>query len=230
MLALIAPDKKYVNDLLQKVGKEKEKCPVDTDIYKCTYKEHEFLIMVTGYGKVNLGSALCYLRQNYPVKVIFQLGTAGSINDSNDVFGAVIPSGVLQYDVDFTCVGYSPAQVPLLGEGVYQTNQDLVECAQRACEICGVNYSNDLIASADMYVYNNNLASSIRREYNAGAVDCECGSIGQFAYQNQIPFVCVKVISNFANNNSVRQYNLYDEEASKTCQRIAYKFLKEYYE
>lgn len=230
MLALIAPDKKYVNDLLQKIGKEKEKSPVDTDVYKCSYKEHEFLLMITGYGKVNLGSSLRYLCQTYPVKVIFQLGTAGSIVDTNEVFSAVIPTGVLQYDVDFTCVGYSPAQVPLLNKGVYQPNPDLVECAERACQMCGVNYSTDLIATADMYVYNNNLANSIRKEYNAGAVDCESGSVGQFAYQNRIPFVCLKVISNFANNNSVRQYNLYDEEAGKTSQRIAYKFLKEYYE
>ena len=81
-----------------------------------------------------------------------------------------------------------------------------------------------------MFVCNNNLANSIRREYNAGAVDVESGVVGQFAYQNKIPYVGVKVISNFAYNNAIRQYNLYEEEAILTSQKIAGKFIKNYYD
>ena len=69
-----------------------------------------------------------------------------------------------------------------------------------------------------------------RKEYSAGAVDCESGCIGEFSYINDISYACVKVVSNFANNNGIKQYNLYDEESSRSCQRIVYKFLKEFYE
>ena len=54
--------------------------------------------------------------------------------------------------------------------------------------------------------------------------------VGQFAYQNKIPYVGVKVISNFAYNNAIRQYNLYEEEAILTSQKIAGKFIKNYYD
>ena len=39
----------------------------------------------------------------------------------------------------------------------------------------------------------------------------------------------VKVISNFANNNALRQYRLYDDESSKIGQIISYKFIKKLY-
>ena len=48
--------------------------------------------------------------------------------------------------------------------------------------------------------------------------------------QNKIPYVGVKVISNFAYNNAIRQYNLYEEEAILTSQKIAGKFIKNYYD
>ena len=126
--------------------------------------------------------------------------------------------------------GYGAGQIPKLDKALYKTNDDLVSCLIRACNMCGSNYSNDIIATSDMFVSNYNLSASIKREYNAGAVDCESGSIGQFCFTNNIPYACIKVISNFANKNSVKQYNLYDEESSRIVQRITYKFLKEFYE
>ena len=126
--------------------------------------------------------------------------------------------------------GYGAGQIPKLDKAIYKTDDDLVECLERSSSMSGVSYSNDLIASSDMFVTNYNLSNSIRREYSAGAVDCESGCIGEFSYINDISYACVKVVSNFANNNGIKQYNLYDEESSRSCQRIIYKFLKEFYE
>ena len=88
MLAITTSDSCYVNNLLQKLDNVKEKSPNKTEIYKCNYKEHTFIIMVTGYGKINQGSSLRYLCDNYPVKVILSIGTAGSITNENEIFYA----------------------------------------------------------------------------------------------------------------------------------------------
>lgn len=229
MLALLVPESSYLNYILDNV----ENCKVDsishTIIYKANMMNHDFIIMVTGYGKVNIARSLQYLIDNYQVKVLLTLGTAGSINDSNSILNAVIVNNTLQYDVDFTPLGYAPSVIPDMKKGIYSSNEDLVTCMQEACYNANVCYINDLVASGDMFVCNNGLSNSIRREYSAGAVDCECGSIGEFAYVNKIPFIGLKVISNYANNNAVRQYNLYNEEASLISQKIVYQFLKGYY-
>lgn len=230
MLAIVTSDRHYVSDVLEKLNYTKETSPNKTEVYKCNYKEHEFIIMVMGYGKVNIGSSLRFICEKYPIKVLLTIGTAGSVSDTNDIFSAIIPYSTLEFDVDFMPNGYGAAIIPKLDKGLYKTNEDLTECLQRASSMCGTNYSNDLIATSDMFVTNYNLSNSIRREYNAGAVDCECGSVGEFCYINNIPYACIKVISNFANNNGIRQYNLYDDESSRISQRITYKFLKEFYE
>lgn len=230
MLLIIAPEDKYVDNLVSKFDYTKKQAINGVNLYNCVYKEHQFLIATTGYGKVNIINALRYLCDNYDIKVIVQMGTAGSISDANDIFSAVIFGGALQYDVDFSPNGYSPGVIPNEIKGIYPTNEDLRECMETSCSICGVNYTNDLIASGDMFVCNNGLANSIRREYNAGAVDVESGVVGQFAHQNKIPYVGVKVISNFAYNNAVRQYNLYEEEAILSSEKITGKFIKNYYD
>lgn len=230
MLLIIAPEDKYVSNLINKFEYTKKNAVNEMSLYNCNYKEHQFLVATTGYGKVNIINALRYLCDNYDIKVIVQIGTAGSLSDFNDVFNAVIFSGSLQYDVDFSPNGYSPGVIPGMTRGIYPTNDDLRECMQRSCSAFGINYTNDLIASGDMFVCNNGLASSIRREYNAAAVDVESGVVGQFAYQNKIPYVGVKIISNFAYNNAVKQYLLYEDEAILIAEKITVKFIKNYYE
>lgn len=230
MLLIIAPEEKYINTLVNKFDYTKKNALNGMHLYNCVYDEHQFLIATTGYGKVNIINTLRYLCDNYDVKVIMQIGTAGSISDVNDIFSAVVFASSLQFDVDFSPNGYLPGVVPNEAKGIYPTNDDLRDCMQRSCRACQINYTNDLVASGDMFVCNNGLANSIRREYNAGAVDVESGVVGQFAFKHKIPYVGIKVISNFAYNNAIRQYNLYEEEAGLTCQKIAGKFVKNYYD
>ena len=229
MLALVTSDKCYVNNLLEKLIYTKEKSPKMTNLYKCMYNNHEFIILVTGYGKVNIGSSLRCLSDKYNIKAVISIGTGGSTTDTNDIFRAVIPTSTLEFDVDFMPNGYKPAQVPLIDKAIYKTNDDLNNCLKNACIKRNINYSYDVIATSDMFVSNYNLSNSIRREYNAGLVDTEAGSIGEYCYINDIPYSCLKVVSNFASNNAIKQYNLYDDNASNIMQNIMYKFLKLFY-
>ena len=230
MLAIVSSNKKYFKGLLEKVDAKKEEGNFKKEIYRCKYKEHNFIVMSLGYGKVNIGSSLNYLCSKYNIKAIIVVGTAGSITDSCNIFSAVIPNNSLQYDVDFMPLGYSLGQIPKVSKAHYETNEDLNGCLKRASSICGVDYTDLPIATSDMFTSNYNLANSIRREYNAACVDCETGSIGEYCFINDISYASVKVISNFANNNAVKQHNLYNEESTIICERIIYKFLKEFYD
>lgn len=230
MLAIVSSDKCYVSDLVEKLKVSKEKSPIGSELYKCDFNGHEFMIMSLGYGKVSTGSSLRFLCDKYPIKAIIVVGTAGSITDTNDIFSCVIANSSLQFDVDFMPNGYGSAQIPGLSKAVYKTDSDLSDCLKRAIGLCGINYQEGLIASSDMFVSNYNLSSSIRREYNALAVDTETADVGQYCFVNNISYSSAKVISNFANNNGIKQFNLYDTESSRIAQRITDKFLKEFYE
>lgn len=229
MLLICSSEKCYINDLLEKFSYTKEESLKNTQIYNCNYNEHEFIIMTTGYGKINIASSLRYAIDKYKINVILCVGTAGSISDNSPIFTSVIPNNTLQFDIDFMPCNKPSVTLPNLDTGIYKTNNDINECLKRASSNSGVNFNDGIIASSDMYVNNYNLSYSIKKDLMAVSVDTESGSIGQFCYINDIPYSCIKVISNFANNNSIKQLRLYDDEASKIAQRITYKFLKEYY-
>ena len=76
MLAIVASNKCYINYLLKKLSYSKESSPNKSEVYKCKYKEHEFIILVSGYGKVNIASNLRFICDNYPIKVLLCIGTA----------------------------------------------------------------------------------------------------------------------------------------------------------
>ena len=230
MLLIISSDKSYVSDILNKISNKKiNNSPPMSEAYECEYNSHKFILLVTGYGKINIGSSLRYIVDKYSIRIILCVGTAGSISDSNKIFSAVIPNSCMQFDVDFTPNGYLPMQVPFIDNYEYKTNEDVNNLLVEVCSNCG-NYSKESIASSDMFVNNYRLSNSVRVECESVAIDTESGSVGQFAYLNDIPYSCVKVISNFANNNAIKQYNSYDHEASIMCQKIVYNFIKKFYD
>ena len=228
MLAIIAPENKYVSNLLDEFNYEKKESKNNLNVYKINYDNHQFLIVTTGYGKVNIASNMMYVYQKYKIKLFVLIGTAGSINENCNIFDVVIPKYTLQYDVDFMPLGLEAAQLPGLNTWFYETNDDINNCILDVCK--DKNYYTDLVVSSDMYVCNYRLSQSIKHEYDACCVDVECGSVGEFCYTNNIPYSCIKVVSNYANNNGLKQYNMYDERASKICQNITSAFIKKFYE
>ena len=230
MIAIVAPENKYISNLLEKFSYEKVKQKKDLNVYKVNYEKHKFLIITTGYGKVNISSNLMYAVENYKINGILLIGTSGSINENCNIFDIVVPRLSLQFDVDFTPNGYEPGQIPLVNDYLYYTNEDLNDCIYMALEELKYNYFNEIIASSDMFVNNYRLSRSIKTEYDASFVDVESGTIGQFCYLNNITYSCIKVVSNHANNNALRQYNSYDERASIMAQNITFNFIKKFFE
>ena len=65
MLAIVSSDKCYISDLLKKLDYSKKQSPNKSEMYECVYKDHKFIILVTGYGKVNIASNLRYVCDRY---------------------------------------------------------------------------------------------------------------------------------------------------------------------
>ena len=161
MLAIISSDRCYISNLLDKLDYSKKQSPNKSEIYECNYKEHKFIILVTGYGKVNIASNLRYLCDMYKIKAMIIIGTAGSIQDGNDIFSAIIPISTLQFDVDFMPIGYLAGQIPKIEKALYKTDDDLAECLKKSAMKTGVNYSLDVIASSASGIYQHSVDSWI---------------------------------------------------------------------
>lgn len=229
MLVVVASNKKYINNLLEKFEHKKMKSPKKTSLYKCIYEKHEFLIMKTGLGKVNISSSLRYICDFYKISLVLVVGTAGCICNNSSILDAVIAKSSLQFDVDFSPLGYKLSHVPKIDSCHFKTNDDVNNCLKNICLKRHIKYNYAIISSSDMFVSNYRLARSILNNFNSCTIDCETAVVGEFCYINKIQYSSLKIVSNYANNNASLDYKLYNNDAINICTDIIYEFIKKFY-
>ena len=229
MLAIVSSNEKYIKDLVKKFDSEIASSPEKTKLYKCKYEEHDFLLMSTGIGKVNISSSLRYICDFYKINLILVIGTSGCICNCHNILDASIPKYSMQFDADFSSLGYKSSFIPKVNSCTFKTNNDINSCLKNICSKKGIKYSVMPVSSSDTFVSNYRLARTIFKNYNCSAVDCETGIIGEYCYINKIEYAALKIFSNYANNNAFNDYNLYNDDALGMCQDIVYDFIKRFY-
>lgn len=134
----------------------------------------------------------------------------------------VFPDQVLQ-----TSIGYGSNQVPGLEKAYYYANKKLIDIATKYADLEGYEYKIGNFVSLDSFVANGYLASKLSLRYDAQYLDNECGDIGEIAILTDIPYVCIKGISNYANDCAMSDYKEYMEDANEKAFNIVFDMLEE---
>lgn len=219
MLCILAADCEDIKTLLNKTNIiKKYNCGI-SNVFLCYRKGHKYLIATTGYGKVNIGTTLGQLLSKYDIDKIIGVGNCASLCQDYAKLGSIaISICSLQYDVDFQALGCPPTILPNFNIGTYPCNKNLVKLARQSCAKCGYHSAAGLFISADKFISNTNAANHLKDTFNGNFLDVECGNIGQIACMYNIPYVCVKGISNYANNSASTCYDENESQANaKAC-------------
>ena len=164
---------------------------------------HDVNKLIIGVGKVNaayeLTKAIYYKRP----KLIVNLGSAGSnIFKRGEVVCCI---KFLQRDMDATGLGFQPYQIPFSDTPVILNHgikiKDLPE------GICG---SGDNFETAHFC-----------SDYNV--VDMEAYSLAFVAMKEQIPFLCLKYISDGADGTAANDWNVQVHNAAVAFKKILFK-------
>lgn len=228
MLTIVCSQTKDVEYLLTKVNYEEESFQ-NFKIYKCNYKNNDFIILVTGYGKVNIAVALEKLNNCVDISNIIHIGTASSINCKLKIYDILFVDKVCDYDIDFTKMGLSLGKLPNEEKNIFSSDYNLKKYFNSAIESLDKKYTDVFIASGETFITNYNFVNYIKKNFYTDALDIETSTIGRYASIYNIPFIAVKVVSNYANENACKDYNLYSTEAKRICELIIYNFIKEYF-
>lgn len=157
-------------------------------------KDKEIYISLSGIGKVNSAANTQKLIDKYNLDYIINTGCAGSLNKSVKVLDVVLSSSVTYHD--FTPTRIRNSQVPDLG---YPKADDLLlKLASQELDKLDINYHIGVIASGDCFVTDSVMRDKIFEQDHALAVDMESGSIGHIARLNNVPYLSVRTISDFA--------------------------------
>ena len=174
----------------------------NNDIFVNTDNNKKIIVSKSGIGKVNSAANTQYLIDTYKPDFIINTGCAGSLIDDLKVMDIIISSYVTYHD--FTPIRIMQGSTP--DNGNIKADDNLINLTKNILENEKINYYIKPIASGDLT--------------KAYAVDMESASIGHISRKNNVPFVCIRTISDFADGN-----DYFEKEASFKSAKIVKKII-----
>lgn len=184
----------------------------------------EFIMFVSGIGKVNSAYQLAKILSLYPdVKCVFNLGVAGSVSDNLNVGDTLIATKVCYFDVDLTTFNHARGQFSDLPLYFY-SDEKIVNRIEKM-DIKNLKYG--LIISGDTFITKDKITLDLLSEFdNPLACDMESAAVAHVCYLENIPFVIIRSISDkvFEDYNT-KVYNNNLISSSSNASKILLKLL-----
>ena len=173
----------------------------------------------SGWGKVSAARAATRLISHQfnklKIDAIFFTGVAGAINTKLKQWDIIVPSELIQHDMDARPL-FKKYEIPALKTvGIKSiksiTNWTISALKKSIKDGSLENFGNiyeGLIATGDKFISKKNELDNISKEIeDLFAVEMEGASVAQVAKQEKIPFQIIRVISDEANENSSKDFS-----------------------
>lgn len=166
---------------------------------------NEVVIMQCGIGKVNAAIGTVSLIDTFNPQLIINTGVAAGAGDNVAVMDIVIADKLVHHD--FWCIGEEWGHVP--GSPRFFT-----AVKPEIDTTNGVKHG--LIASGELFISSKEEIDTIRGRFpEVMAVDMESAAIAQVCQRRDVPFMCMRVISDspWCSHDNSQQYNDFWTEA-----------------
>ena len=152
-------------------------------------------LVQSGIGKVNAAIAAVLLLKNQTVDCVINTGSAGGFSKELNIGDIVVSGTVVHNDVDVRAFGYAFGQVPGQPK-VYTASAQLIQTAEKAIELSGMNHKTGLIASGDSFLHREDQIETLLKAFpDLLAGEMEAAAIAQTCSCFNIPFVVIRSIS-----------------------------------
>lgn len=186
-------------------------------IYEGTYQDKKIVLALSGIGKVNASINTQYLIDTYKLDYIINSGCCGSLVEEGNVLDTILVSYATYHD--FTPTRIMESCVP--NNGKIQVDKTLFALAEDILKENNIAYKVGGIASGDCFVTDNIMRDDIYNRTKCIAVDMESASIAHTASKNQIPFLIIRSISDFADGIDEQEEKAASISATITHELIA---------
>ena len=185
-IAIIVAMTKEMNLLLPLIENKTTVTVNDTVFHTGCIGRHEVVALRSGIGKVNAAVATLTLIENFHPSLVINTGVAGGTGTAQ-ILDVVIPARIAYHDV--WC---GPDTV----WGQAAGSPRFFICPLPADIVAELGAKNGLLASGDIFVSRPEEVAHILELYpDAMAVDMESAAIAQVCHIKNVPFVCIRVIS-----------------------------------
>ncbi|MFN8413726.1 MAG: 5'-methylthioadenosine/adenosylhomocysteine nucleosidase [Anaerolineales bacterium] len=192
--------------------------------WRGTAHGHEIVLTRCDPGKVNAVIATQQIIDLFSVDVIFNMGSSGALSPELEVGDLVVAAEFIQHDFDITDWGLKPGelmfdilmsdetgQMQFRSQQIFHASHDLT---QKAVEIAQSIKLTDLgghspkiytgrILSGDQFIGKLEKAQHLWNTHQGLCTDMEAAAIAHTCEVNQVPFLCIRAMSDKADHSAV---------------------------
>ncbi|MBU4690965.1 5'-methylthioadenosine/S-adenosylhomocysteine nucleosidase family protein [Mycoplasma zalophi] len=218
MKLIIAAELQEVESFFKILSKKMIFETKNIQIYECIFNNQQFILTISGVGKVNASVALNTTLNKYKnISKIVNIGTAGSLDNDIEIAKAFLINTSQYWDVDLTALpNYKIGQLPNMPQ-LYSSSTGLnTELLQKI----NLEFANSI--SGDSFISKENIKNYDLKSFSL--VDMESTSLLQNCYLLNKDISLIKVVSDhiFKDNNS----SDYQENIKKCSQVICNILIK----
>ncbi|ETP73523.1 5''-methylthioadenosine/S-adenosylhomocysteine nucleosidase [Lachnospiraceae bacterium JC7] len=176
-------------------------------------------VVRSGIGKVNAGACTAILIDRYNVDCVINTGIAGSLDAHIDIGDIVISEDAVQYDMDATNFGYKLGEVPRVGTMEFKADDKLIAFAEEENRRVNSDIHTFIgrVCSGDKFVSDGATKEWIIKHFQGKCCEMEGAAIAQVAWQNKVPFVIIRAISDKADDSAQMDYPTFEKKAIEHC-------------
>lgn len=209
-IAIIVAMNKELNLLLPLIENRSAITINDIVFHTGKINGHELTILQCGIGKVNAAIGTLTLIENFHPNLVINTGVAGGAGNGARILDVVIGDKIAYHDV---WCGPGTEWGEASGFPRYFTSAEAIselECLNNKTQI-----KHGLICSGDTFISKAEEVQRIKSIYpEVLAVDMESASIAQVCHLKNVPFFCVRVISDTpGGEDNIAQYENFWEDA-----------------
>jgi adenosylhomocysteine nucleosidase len=208
-------------------------------------KKRKVVFVVSGVGKVNAAMTCTILLKHFnPSRVLFT-GVAGGISQDIGIGDIIIADSVVQHDFGTLkndgAIEYWGAKNPIdqsINPVFFRADSLLLKTAKLLSSSIKLDpivihhsqryptIKNGIIATGDQFISSFQKKSELRKTLNAQAVEMEGGAVAQVCYQQKVPFLIIRSISDLAGNDAKVNFNAFVKTASKNAAIIVGRIIE----
>ncbi len=126
------------------------------------------------------------------------------------------------HDFDLTPLGYAPGQLDGIGSPSLPADAGMRESAVNAVKQCApeIHVFEGRVCTGDQFISSAEQKDAIVSEFGGLCCEMEGGAIAQVCYQNEIPFVIIRAISDKADGSADMDYTEFVHDTAVRCAAI----------
>jgi adenosylhomocysteine nucleosidase len=185
-----------------------KKLPCERAVYFSECGGKEFIVAVSGIGKVNSAVMLQYVFDNYAPTAVINIGTAGGIAKGFKKNDVLIATAAYQHDYDLRVFGNEIGGIPNVGKASHFFAEGLKNDLKKVCERLGCEMREGVVVSGDQFISDAKKAEELVEIFGARACEMEAAALIQTAALNGFENIAsIKSISDSADADAVEDFS-----------------------